>query len=144
MQRALLLLGMVWASPLSVAALLVGAVFLPWGARCTRSGPMWVFTSLPIGPKGALAMGQVVLSTLPSLNLRVPSYRARTPSALVLGWAHERVHLGRHELAHVRQYLVLGPVFLPLYLLCGGVSARNPFERAADRYARSGRGWWPF
>jgi hypothetical protein len=38
---------------------------------------------------------------------------------------------------------VLGPLFLPLYLLCGGVSARNPFERAADRYAQCGHGWWP-
>jgi hypothetical protein len=54
------------------------------------------------------------------------------------------VHLARHELAHVRQSLVLGPLFPIAYLLCGGVSARNPFERAADRYARSGRGWWPF
>ena len=38
---------------------------------------------------------------------------------------------------------VLGPLFLPVYLLCGGVSVRNPFERAADRYAMTGRGWWP-
>jgi len=29
-------------------------------------------------------------------------------------------------------------------VLCGGVSARNRFERAADRYAQTGRGWWPF
>jgi hypothetical protein len=53
------------------------------------------------------------------------------------------VHLGRHELAHVRQALVLGPLFPFVYLISGGVSARNRFERAADRYARSGRGWWP-
>ena len=40
--------------------------------------------------------------------------------------------------------MALGPLFLPLYLLCGGVSVRNRFERAADRYARDGRGWWPW
>jgi hypothetical protein len=40
--------------------------------------------------------------------------------------------------------MVLGPAFGPLYLLCGGVSARNRFERAADRYALTGRGWWPW
>src|SRR3546814_8544627 len=40
--------------------------------------------------------------------------------------------------------MVLGPLFLPLYLLCGGISARNRFERAADRYAGFGRGWWPW
>lgn len=144
MQRALLPLGMLWAMPVSLAGFLLGACLLPWGARLQRRGPMWVFTRLPFGPKGALALGQVVLSTLPSLDVRVPSYRARQASAHVLGLAHERVHLGRHELAHLRQYLVLGPAFLPLYLLCGGVSANNPFEQAADRYARSGRGWWPF
>jgi len=53
------------------------------------------------------------------------------------------VSLADHERAHVYQYMLLGPLFLPLYLLCGGVSVRNPFERAADRYAQSGRGWWP-
>jgi hypothetical protein len=135
---------MLWAAPVSIAGLMLGVCLMVFGARCKRHGLMWVFTSLPFGPKGALAMGQVVLSTLPSLDIRVPSYRARQASAHVLGLAHERVHLGRHELAHVRQYLVLGPAFLPLYLLCGGVSAANPFEQAADRYARSGRGWWPF
>jgi len=38
----------------------------------------------------------------------------------------------------------LGPLFLPLYLLHGGVSVRNRFERAADRYALCGKGWWPW
>src|SRR3546814_17581046 len=52
--------------------------------------------------------------------------------------------LADHERAHVYQYMVLGPLFLPLYLLCGGISARNRFERAADRYAGFGRGWWPW
>ena len=40
--------------------------------------------------------------------------------------------------------LVLGPLFLPLYLACGGLSHRNRFEKAADRYAQTGRGWWPW
>lgn len=37
---------------------------------------------------------------------------------------------------------MLGPLFLPVYLVCCGFGERNPFERSADRYARSGRGWW--
>lgn len=53
------------------------------------------------------------------------------------------IRLDDHERAHVYQYMVLGPLYLPVYLLCGGVSARNPFERAADCFARFGRGWWP-
>ena len=27
---------------------------------------------------------------------------------------------------------------------CGGIGVGNRFERAADRYAASGRGWWPW
>jgi hypothetical protein len=106
---------------------------------------MLVVTRFPFGPMGALALGQVVLSRLPTLDLRVPSYRAREAARRdsLAPFRTERVHLGRHELAHVRQALVLGPLFPFAYLISGGVSARNRFERAADRYARSGRGWWP-
>jgi hypothetical protein len=52
--------------------------------------------------------------------------------------------LGDHERAHVYQYMALGPLFLPLYFLCGGISHRNRFEQAADRYALTGKGWWPW
>ena len=52
--------------------------------------------------------------------------------------------IGDHERAHVYQYMALCPLFLPLYFLCGGISVRNRFERAADRYAQTGRGWWPW
>ena len=34
--------------------------------------------------------------------------------------------------------------FPPLYLLHGGVRASNRFELAADRFAATGRGWWPW
>jgi len=54
------------------------------------------------------------------------------------------VRIGDHERAHVYQYLALGPFFLPLYFMCGGISARNRFEQAADRYAQTGKGWWPW
>ena len=52
--------------------------------------------------------------------------------------------IGDHERAHVYQYLALGILFLPLYFACGGVSHRNRFEQAADRYVMTGRGWWPW
>ena len=137
--------GAVWALPLTAPMLVMALMVWPFGARFSTLGPMLVVTRFPFGPMGALALGQVVLSRLPTLDLRVPSYRARdavrrdSPAPI----RQERVHLGRHELAHVRQALVLGPLFPFVYLISGGVSARNRFERAADRYARSGRGWWP-
>lgn len=140
------LLGALWALPLTLPMLVVALLAWPLGARFATVGPMLVVTGVPWGPPGALALGQVVLSPLPTLDLRVPSYRARDAASreAVAPYLGERVHLGRHELAHVRQSLVLGALFPVAYLLCGGVSARNPFEQAADRYARSGRGWWPW
>ena len=72
--------------------------------------------------------------------------------------AHERtvanllIQAGRYHTRGMRCYYfagpllfwLFGPLFLPLYLLCGGVSADNRFERAADRYAQTGNGWWPW
>ena len=54
----------------------------------------------------------------------------------------------RRDAAAARVWLLL--IFflpylgLPLYFLFGGVSVRNRFERAADRYALTGSGWWPW
>ena len=55
--------------------------------------------------------------------------------------------VGRHEAAHTFQYQLLGPLFVPVYLCCGGISARNPLEQAANAYAAGGHWWpprWPF
>ena len=37
-----------------------------------------------------------------------------------------------------------GEVHLPLNFLHGSISYNNRFEQAADRYAMSGAGWWPY
>src|SRR3546814_20566777 len=97
-----------------------------------------VFHRGPWGPGGAITLGNVILHTGDSLDSPCKTY------------AHNAGHgdeppivLADHERAHVYQYMVLGPLFLPLYLLFGGLSARTRFARAADRYARFGRGVWP-
>lgn len=87
---------------------------------------------------GALTLGNVILHTGGSLDVTCATYAHRAGRAI-----EPRVSLAAHERAHVYQAMVLGPLFLPAYLACGGVSVRNPFERAADRYARCGHGWWP-
>ena len=135
----LVLAGAAWASPLSVAGLVAGLVAMPWGARMRWSDGALVFHRFPWGPGGALALGNVVLHTGPTLDARV-----RTYAAVAAGLDGPRVRLGDHERAHVLQAMVLGPLFLPLYLACGGISHRNRFEQAADRYALTGRGWWPW
>ena len=135
------LLGAVWTLPNTLIGLLAGVAGLPFGAHAhwSRRDFALVFHGWPWGPGGAITFGNVVLHTGDSLDGTCFTYEHRAGLC-----QHPRVRLGDHERAHVYQYMVLGPLFLPLYLLCGGVSVRNPFERAADRYAMTGRGWWPW
>jgi hypothetical protein len=91
-----------------------------------------------MGPGGALTLGNVILHTGASLDEVARTYACRAHGG------NDCVRIGDHERAHVYQYLVLGILFLPLYFACGGVSARNRFEQAADRYAMTGKGWWPW
>lgn len=135
----LVLAGAAWASPLSLPGLLAGLVALPFGARLRWSDGALVFHRFPWGPGGALALGNVVLHTGQTLDSTV-----RTYAAVARGEQGPRVRLGDHERAHVYQAMALGPLFLPLYLACGGISHRNRFEQAADRYALTGSGWWPW
>ncbi|RXR06994.1 hypothetical protein [Pseudoxanthomonas composti] len=140
-RRALLIAGAAWTLPNSLIGLLLGVLGLAGGAR-----PQWrqrelalVFDRYPWGPGGAITFGNIILNTGSSLDTMCSTYAQRA------GLRTEKaICLGDHERAHVYQYMVLGPFFLPVYLLSGGISVRNPFERAADRYAATGAGWWPF
>lgn len=136
-------LGIAWASPNSLLGLAAGAAGLALGARATlrRRDLALAFDDFPaIGKRrGALVLGNVILHTGASLDCDCETYAHRAGLA-----CEPPVRLCDHERAHVLQYMALGPLFLPLYFLCGGISVRNRFERAADRYAASGRGWWPW
>lgn len=131
-------LGVLWALPMSLAGLLAGLVGLGFGARMRYSDQALVFQSFPFGPGGALTLGNVILHTGQSLDEPTLTYACETHGG------NDCVRIGDHERAHVYQYWVLGPLFLPLYFLNGGISAHNRFEQAADRYAQTGRGWWPW
>lgn len=138
---ALQCLGAVWTLPNTALGLLLGGLGLPFGAHVHwRSQDLaLVFHRWPWGPGGAITFGNVIVHTGETLDSPCLTYATRAGHA-----RHAQIQLGDHERAHVYQYMVLGVLFLPLYLLCGGVSARNPFERAADHYALEGKGWWPF
>ena len=134
-------LGIAWTLPNSVLGMLVGTLALARGAHAhVRPRDLAiVFHDVRMGPGGALTLGNVILHTGASLDEHCVTYAHRA------GHGEEpRILLADHERAHVYQYMVLGGLFLPLYLLCGGVSVRNRFEQAADRYALTGRGWWPW
>jgi hypothetical protein len=137
----LLVTGMLWTLPNTILGLALGLLGVPFGARprMRRADLACVFHGWPWGPGGAMTLGNVILHTGADLGVPCATY------AHAAGLRHEpAVWLADHERAHVYQYLVLGPLFLPLYLLCGGIGVRNRFERAADRYAATGRGWWPW
>ena len=138
---ALRALGMAWALPNTLIGLALGAAGLPFGARMhlDRGELAFVFNRWPWGPGGAITFGNVIVHTGQSLDATCMTYAHRAGHC-----QQPAMRLGDHERAHVYQYMVLGPLFLPLYLLCGGISVRNRFERAADRYALTGRGWWPW
>ena len=134
-------LGILWTSPNTLLGLCAGSIGIAFGAHAhVRPRDLAiVFHRWPWGPGGALTLGNTILHTGDSLDSDCVTYAHRA------GHLQEpAIRLADHERAHVYQYMALGPLFLPLYLLCGGVSVRNRFERAADRYAQTGRGWWPW
>ncbi len=133
--------GALWTLPNTLAGLLLGVAGVPFGAHAHvgRRECALVFHRWPWGPGGAITLGNVILHTGDTLDSPCTTYAHRA------GLGDEApIVLADHERAHVFQYMALGPLFLPLYLLCGGISVRNRFERAADRYALTGRGWWPW
>lgn len=136
-----LALGVSWALPNTMLGLFVGMVGLVFGARLhwSRRECALVFQHWPWGPGGAMTLGNVIVHNGSSLDSLCSTY------AHAAGECRQpQIILADHERAHVYQYMALGPLFLPLYFICGGVSARNRFERAADRYALTGHGWWPW
>jgi hypothetical protein len=134
-------LGMLWTSPNSLLGLLLGVGGLAFGTRMRWQSRQLalVVRRWPWGAGGALTLGNVIVHTGEQLDVPCLTYAHRAGRG-----AEPPVSLADHERAHVCQYMLLGPLFLPVYLLCGGVSVRNPFERAADHHARSGHGGWPW
>lgn len=137
-----LAMGVIWTLPNSLLGLVAGLACMPWGAR-----PEWrrrdyalAFRHMPsVGGGGALTLGNVILYSCDALDTPCFTYAHRA------GLRQEPcISLADHERAHVFQYMVLGPLFLPFYAACGGISAGNRFERAADRYAQRQGGWWPW
>jgi hypothetical protein len=132
-------IGMAWALPMSLIGLVAGLATMPLGSRLRYSDHALVFSSFPFGPGGAITFGNVILNTAKDLDAIVTTYQCRAD-----GNRNDCIRLGSHERAHVYQYMCLGIFFLPIYFICGGISVKNPMERAADRYAMTGKGWWPW
>ena len=140
LRNAGFVLGVAWASPWTAIGMIAGLVGMAAGAsmHLSQRERALVFHRWPWGPGGAMTLGNVILATGDGLDVNCATYEHRAGRCV-----HPLVRLGDHERAHVYQYMLLGPLFVPVYFICGGISVRNPFERAADRYAMHGHGWWP-
>ncbi len=135
----LFLTGVLWALPMSLIGLTAGLFTMLFGSSLRYSDHALVFSSFPFGPGGAITFGNVILNTAKDLDAVVTTYQCRAD-----GNRNDCIRIGNHERAHVYQYMALGIFFLPIYFICGGISVKNPMERAADRFAMTGKGWWPW
>ena len=140
-RRVLFVFGAIWASPNTLIGLLLGLPSLLFGARMRISDGAFVFLHYPWGPGGALTLGNTMLCTSSTLDDLCRTYAERYGLCAAGGPRHR---LGDHERAHVYQAMAFGVFFLPAYFICGGISAHNRFEQAADRYAATGKDWWPW
>jgi hypothetical protein len=136
--------GKLWTAPNTLAGLLLGTVGLLGGSRAAVAHNAIVFHSFPLARR-AFVLGNVIINPTVDLEWRAATYEsvARRKKGGSAPCATETVHVGKHEEAHTWQYQVLGPFFLPVYALTMLLPSPTPFERAADIYAKSGRGWWP-
>ncbi|MEV7227658.1 hypothetical protein AB0M79_11645 [Polymorphospora sp. NPDC051019] len=112
-----------WVNGSTLAGLVVAAL----GGATRERGPDGVFVAggyrLPVPAQPCFTVGSVVVTRRPA------------------GWLLDprRAELFAHEVRHVGQYALLGPLFLPAYLLAcgwsytltGSYGCRNVFERRA-------------
>jgi Zn-dependent protease len=128
-RRCARLLGILWASPITLFGLLLALPVICWRGKIERivggtgallvRGPLadWMLGHHPFGSMSAMALGHVVIAEQQGLSVRI----------LV------------HELAHVRQAMRWGPVFPLAYLASSAWAAlrgqdaywHNVFEIAA-------------
>ena len=132
------LLGALWALPITLVGALAGLSLMLFGARASISDSALVFSGFRLFGNGAVTLGQVILNARKDLDGQVLTYHCAAHGG------NDCVRIGCHERAHVYQYMAFGIFFLPLYFLHGGISHKNRFEQAADRYAQTGKGWWPY
>lgn len=118
MNRLLLILRYLWASPASVLGLLLAAVAICLGATCRVAD-------------GVVEVAGGRFSRLFPLLPRVFHFEAITFGHVVIGLDHSLLaQLRTHEHVHVRQYERWGILLIPLYVGSSAVQrlrGRNPY-----------------
>jgi hypothetical protein len=122
------LVGKVLASPYTALGIAVGLLGLPFGAKIQFGNNAIQFTNFPLGEKGTgLTLGNAQIYPVGSDPKTFSDYFYNSPIPL---------NLGLHEQGHTIQYQVLGPLFLPVWLLTGGLG--GGLELGANNYANGG------
>ena len=104
-------LKLAWAAPCSAIGLLLGAIVLLLGGRARWRAGAWEFSPTETGRFSRLAIAHL-------------PFGAITFGHVVIGAScSQLVVLRQHERVHVRQYEMLGPLFLLAYPLASLVAA---------------------
>lgn len=133
-------LGKLWASPCTVLGLsygllanMVSRVTGSPASVCIGNNAIQFTNSRGVLKGTALVLGNVIIYGREACPDQCGAY------------GDGDVQLGQHEQAHTYQYQVLGPLFVFVYFLAGGLRGPtgNPFERAAQRFGAGHGSWWP-
>ena len=126
--------GKLWALPITLIGLIYGIVNLIFRSTISFKYNAICFENCVfVSSHSAVTLGNCILCST-SLEDHLITYEGKQTD----------VPLGQHEIAHTFQYERLGLFFLIVWIVNGGPSKRNPLEIAADTYATSGEGWWPW
>jgi hypothetical protein len=139
----------VWASPNTAIGLAYGGAGYLYGVATGQDVKVSIgnnaiqFEGNPINPfgaQGAITLGNAINyvgSATPDSGKNLGdgyyTYAYGADSSGRLPTDSDRIILGAHESEHTYQAEILGPLFLPTYLLSGGISSNNWLENAADK-----------
>ncbi len=140
-------LGKVWASPYTLLGLLYGLLGYAVGHLTFHCGWTKLRPDIKIGHNALQFLNNPLTIPYAAITLgNTISYGRGTSPDHWGAYGDPTVHIGRHEEAHTFQYQMLGPFFIPIYFMCGGVigPARNPLEYAAQNFGRGSGSWWPW
>ena len=132
--------GKLWALPDTAVGLTLGIAGVPFGTEIHWGNNAIQFENYPWGLKGggAITLGNVQLyhsSPTDTFGPGIPNQRydsrGKSPEHQI------NVNVGLHEEAHTVHSELLGPLYLPTWILSGGQSSRNGLEQSADNYSET-------
>lgn len=141
------LLGKAWASPYTLIGLAYGLLGYGAGWISFQLGLYRAHPGICVGHNAIQFLNNPLTIPLAAITFgNTISYGKGLGPDHFGAYGDPTVNIGRHEQAHTWQYQLLGPFFIPVYFICGGVSGptRNPLEYAAQNFGRGTGSWWPW